>query len=116
MVTVRVRAMTRFASWISRLMSGPTRFRQHDYRWRNCLEPRTTVIVPVRASRAIENCAHNLQALDRGGRRARRESFLDERLERRIMDPARLEMTDMHYQHTHMPGDGVYRTLVPGSQ
>ena len=75
---------------------APTRFRQHGDRRRHCLKPRTAIIVAVGARGAIENGAHNLEAaIDRGGRGARREPCLNERFERRVMDPVRREMTDM---------------------
>jgi hypothetical protein len=93
-----------------------TGFRQHGYRWRHCLEPWTAVIVPVGASGAIENRAHNLEApIYRGGRRASREPCSYEGLQRPIMDSVRLKMTNMVYQHAHVPGDGVYRTPVAGA-
>src|ERR1700682_1385005 len=93
---------------------GQTRsFGQHRDHWRHCVEPRTTVVIAIGPSRAIQDRSHHLEAaIDRGRGYACRDPVRNKRFECAVMDSIDLKVSEIWQQQANVPSDQTNASLV----
>jgi hypothetical protein len=89
------------------------RFSQHCYQGRQRLEPWIAFVIAVSARCTIENRANDFErAIDRGGASARCKASEDKWLQRPVVHPMRLEVTEMGHQEANVLLDCLDASLV----
>jgi hypothetical protein len=87
-------------------VGGARALGQHrDQRWQR-LQPRVTILVAVRARRAMQNRARDLKAAIDGGRAdTSGDALRDERRQRSVMHLVRLQIANVVGEQPHMDAD-----------